>query len=149
MGSTSADRHDVWRALVAAHGAVTEQLASELSRAQDLPLSWYDVLAHLAACEHGRARMQELATAVARSKSGLTRLVQRLEVAGLVRREACDEDGRGTFAVLTPAGTARWLAARPIHAEVVARHVTDLLDPGQSRLLVTVLGTIADGSVGS
>ena len=80
--------------------------------ARGLPLSRYDVLLNLAEAPGGRLRMQELSASVLLSKSGLSRLVDRMVAAGLVRRERCEDDRRGWFAVLTDQGRSA-LAAPP------------------------------------
>src|SRR5262245_49789131 len=96
----------VWRGFLQAHALLVRQLDAELVAAHGLPLTWYDVLGVLDEAG-GRLRMSELARAVLLSGSGATRLVDRMERAGLIVREPCEEDGRGFFAVLTEAGAAR------------------------------------------
>ena len=93
-----------WRAFLSAHAKVIRLLEEEMGREQGLPLSWFDVLAHLEGATEGRLRMQELAGSLVISRSGLTRLFDRIAGAGLVAREACAEDRRGTYAVITPQG---------------------------------------------
>lgn len=116
-----------WEAFLYAHAAVIEKLNAELEAERQMPLTWYDVLIQLQGAG-GRARMQELARSILFSKSGLTRLVDRMERAGLVRREACADDGRGTFAVITAAGSRALAKARSVHhrgiEEHFARHLT-------------------------
>ena len=93
-----------WRALLETHAAVTELLARELSAERGLPLKAYDVLLNLAEAPEGRLRMQELSASVLLSKSGLSRVVDRMEESGLVRRERSEDDRRGWFTVLTEHG---------------------------------------------
>src|SRR5438045_3780930 len=102
-----------WRLFLEAHAALVEVLAAELERERGLPLTWYDVLVQLAEAPDGRLRMQDLARSVLISKSGLTRLVDRMERAGMVERQPCPSDLRGTFAVLTDAGRAALRGAAP------------------------------------
>ena len=97
----------VWREFLEAHAIVVGALEAELDAERDLPLAWYDVLVSLAEAPERRLRMQDLAGRVLFSRSGLTRLLDRMVSAGLVRRERCDDDRRGTFAVLTAAGSRR------------------------------------------
>ncbi len=122
------ERLAAWRAFLRAHVVVIDALGRELEAARGLPLTWYDVLVNLHAAG-GRQRMHELARSVLLSKSGITRLVDRMEDAGLLTRETCPEDRRGMLAALTPAGRAALRAASPVHLrglqEHFGRHLTD------------------------
>jgi DNA-binding MarR family transcriptional regulator len=124
----SPERLDAWRVFLRAHAAVVAALGAELESERDLPLPWYDVLVSLSDCG-GRLRMQELAERVLFSRSGLTRLVDRMAAAGLVTRERCEDDRRGTFAVLTDAGARRLREAAGVHLRGIhdhfASHLTD------------------------
>ncbi len=117
-----------WRAFLHAHLVLTDVLERELAAATGLPLTWYDVLVNLHAAG-GRLRMQELANRVVLSKSGLTRLVDRMVTAGLVCREPAAGDRRGLLAVMTEEGDRALHEAAPVHlrglAETFGRHVTD------------------------
>ena len=110
-----------WRGMLRAHAALTRELDAELVREHDLPLSSYEVLLFLNDSEDGRMRMSELADSVLLSRSGLTRLVDRLERQGLLRRERCESDARGLFAEITPAGRRTFAAARKTHLDGVRR----------------------------
>src|SRR5829696_4270774 len=120
-----ADLSDVelraWRGLVRAHDALVKRLDAELEAAHGLSLSSYRVLLALAEAPDGKMRMCELADAVALSRSGLTRLVDRLERDGLIARACCHVDARGAYAVLTDAGRRRLEEARPTHLASVRR----------------------------
>lgn len=122
-------RLGAWRAFLQAHAAVTEVLERELADLRSLPLTWYDVLLQLSEAPAGRLRMQELARSVLLSKSGLTRVVDRMAKEGLVRREAAADDARGAFACLTPTGRSALRRAAPIHLRGIeanfGRHLTD------------------------
>jgi DNA-binding MarR family transcriptional regulator len=120
-----------WKGFLRAHREVVAHLDEELQRAHDLPLSSYEVLLYLADSDDGRLRMGELADRLLLSRSGLTRLVDRLERRGLVARERCKEDARGLFARITPAGRELFDAARPVHLEGVRRHFLSKLDDGE------------------
>ncbi len=104
-----------WRGLLRVHTALVKELDAELDAAHDLPLSSYDVLIYLRSAPGKRLRMAELADSVLLSRSGVTRLVDRLEREGLIVRETCESDGRGSFAVLTDAGDELLARARPTH----------------------------------
>jgi DNA-binding MarR family transcriptional regulator len=117
-----------WRAFLRAHAGLTRRLEEDLMREQQLPLAMYDVLVQLLEAG-GRLRMTELAGAVLISRSGLTRLVDRMVTAGYVRREPSPGDARGVFAVLTDAGFERLKAASPTHLGGIGAYVVDRLDP--------------------
>jgi DNA-binding MarR family transcriptional regulator len=104
-----------WRGMLRAHAALTKALDAELDAAHGLPLTSYEVLMYLADSDGGRMRMRDLAASVILSRSGLTRLVDRLEREGLIKRETCASDARGAYAVLTPAGARKLAAARSTH----------------------------------
>jgi DNA-binding MarR family transcriptional regulator len=104
-----------WRGLLRVHAALVRELDAELDEAHDLPLSSYDVLIYLQAAPDKRLRMAELADSVLLSRSGVTRLVDRLEREGLIVRDNCASDGRGLYAVLTGEGEAMLAKARPTH----------------------------------
>jgi DNA-binding MarR family transcriptional regulator len=133
-----------WRAFLEAHARVSEVLGRELREREDLPLTWYDVLVQLSEAEGHRLRMQELADAVLLSKSGLTRLVDRMESEGLVRRRPCDDDRRGTLAELTETGYQRLADTAPTHLEGVRAHFVDLLDEEETRVLEAALARVAE-----
>jgi DNA-binding MarR family transcriptional regulator len=129
-----------WRTFLRAHATITRRLEAELVAEHELPLASYDVLVQLSESPVQALRMTELAERVLLSRSGLTRLVDRLERDGLVRRQACPDDARGTLAVLTPAGLERLRAAWPTHLRGVSEHVTSKLSPGE---LVTLQQLLA------
>jgi DNA-binding MarR family transcriptional regulator len=104
-----------WRGFLRVHAALAKQLDAELAAEHDLPLSSYEVLITLQAAPGRRCRMAELADRVLLSRSGTTRLVDRLARDGLLERDICSDDGRGTYAVLTDAGEALLARARPTH----------------------------------
>jgi DNA-binding MarR family transcriptional regulator len=104
-----------WRAFLRAHAAVVRKLEHELLATTGMPLGWYDVLLQLAEAPERRLRMADLADKVLLSRSGLTRLVDRLQAEGLVTREPYPGDARGLYTVLTPAGLAKLRAAAPTH----------------------------------
>jgi DNA-binding MarR family transcriptional regulator len=93
-----------WRGFLRVHSALAKALDAELQSAHGLPLSSYEVLITLRTAPAKKLRMAELADRVLLSRSGMTRLVDRLERDGLLERASCDSDARGSFAVLTPKG---------------------------------------------
>jgi DNA-binding MarR family transcriptional regulator len=108
-----------WRGMLRAHAELTKELDAELAREHNLPLSSYEVLLYLADAPDGRMRMAELADSVLLSRSGLTRLVDRLQREGLLKRERCESDARGYFAEITPKGRRLFDAARRTHLDGV------------------------------
>ncbi len=140
-----------WRSLLEAHAAVTDLLERELEKERGLALSKFEVLLKLANAPGGRMRMLELAESVLLSKSGLSRLVDRMEEAGLVRRERCPSDRRGAFAVLTDEGGRVLRHAAPVHLRGIQEHFARHLDGDEVRVLAGLLEKVnaaarADGS---
>jgi len=124
-------RHDprlaAWSAFLRAHARVIRDLERELQVEQRMALTDYDVLVQLANAEDRRLRMSELAERLLLSRSGATRLVDRLVAQGLVERVMCDVDRRGLWASLTEAGYDRLRQASPTHLRGVAEHFLDRL----------------------
>jgi DNA-binding MarR family transcriptional regulator len=135
----SDDRYHAWSLFLRAHAVLVEALDAELQRKRGLPLSWFDVLTALAQAPRGRMRMNELGEAVLLSKSGVTRLVDRMESAGLLTRCACPTDRRVVYAALTPAGRAALRGAARIAARGVEDHFSRHLTRGEQRALVSAL----------
>jgi DNA-binding MarR family transcriptional regulator len=139
---------DAWRNFLRVHATLTRELDEQLRSSHGLPLTSYDVLVNLEDAPDRQMRMSELADAVLLSRSGLTRLVERLEREGLLARADCPGDARGSFAVLTDAGLAKLQQARKTHLagvrerflsafsgdelEQIAEHWRRLLDAPES-----------------
>jgi DNA-binding MarR family transcriptional regulator len=135
-----------WRGFLRAHAGLTKALDAELTEAHDLPLSSYEVLLFLAEAPDGRMRMSELAESVLLSRSGLTRLIDRLEQGKLIRRERCDTDARGWFAVITEAGRDAFAEARRTHLDGVRRRFLDCLSPEEQRLLARLFERLLESA---
>jgi len=129
----------VWRLFLTAHARVLRSLEAELLADQKLTLVSYDVLVQLAEAPQRRLRMAELADRVLLSRSGVTRLVDRLERAGLVARQRVAADGRGVIAELTAEGLERLRTASGTHLAGIARHFVARFDAGQLAELGTLL----------
>src|ERR1700676_3833535 len=108
-----------WRGLLKAYGSLAKRLDAELERMHRLPMTSYEVLHHLQENSRGRMRMCDLAEQAQLSRSGLTRLVDRLDREGLLERCSCEHAARGAYACLTPAGLERLEEARITHFGVV------------------------------
>ncbi len=118
-----------WRGMLRAHAALAKALDAQLEAEHGLQLSSYEVLMYLADAEDERMRMCDLASSILLSRSGLTRLVDRLQREGLLERVACSDDARGAFAKLTPAGREKLRAARATHLDGVREMFLNLFTP--------------------
>jgi len=132
-----------------AHATVMRRLEAELGTEQDLALTDYDVLYQLAVAMEHRLRMSELADALLLSRSGATRLVDRLVNDGFVERVTCDTDRRGQWASLTDAGLARLREATPTHLRGVGEHFLDRISADDLAALERMLEPIADQDRGA
>lgn len=121
------DELRTWRRYLVAHARITRALEAELLAAENLSLASYDVLVQLSESPDGTLRMTELADAVLLSRSGVTRLVERLEQGGLVQRRPAAEDGRGVQAVITADGQERLRVAACTHLAGVTEHFVEPL----------------------
>jgi DNA-binding MarR family transcriptional regulator len=136
-----------WRGFLRVHSAITKQLDGELVAEHGLTLSAYEVLLHLADSPGGCARMSDIAASVLLSRSGLTRLVDRLEHAGLVRREGVEGDARGSNAVITRAGADAFRRARRTHLAGVREQFLKPLSSADRRALARLWERILPGAV--
>jgi|SRR5947207_4389151 len=134
-----------WNSFLRAHARVTRELEQELEAEQDLSLADYDLLYQLTVADGQRLRMSELAERLALSRSGATRLVDRLEAAGLVDRQTCATDRRGYWAKVTDAGVGRLQAATPTHLRAVCEHFLDRIPAAELDQLRRTLERIVGG----
>jgi DNA-binding MarR family transcriptional regulator len=142
------ERLAVWRSFIRAHAAVVSRIERDLHERGLTPLTWYDVLIELVYAPDHRLRLGELAEAVSLSRSGLTRLVDRLEQAGLLRREQHPTDRRGAYAVLTPAGWEAVARTRPLYLRDVASYFAAHLSDEESVVLGQALERIRAANSG-
>lgn len=136
------DEMRAWRSLLAANSRLLATLDAELQADCDLPLADYEVLVFVSEAPEDRMRMADLADLLNLSPSGLTRRVDRLVRAGLVCREQCPSDKRGSFAVLTEAGRKRLVEAAPRHVRHVRQHFIDRFDRDGLAALADALDVI-------
>ncbi|MCA1667861.1 MAG: MarR family transcriptional regulator [Thermomicrobia bacterium] len=141
-----ASRLAAWRTFITAHAALIGRIERDMAAAGVIPLTWYDVLIELYEAPERRLRLHELADAVVLSRSGLSRLIDRLEGAGLLRREAAATDRRGAYAVLTDAGIAAMAAAWPIYARGITTYFAHHLTDTEAALLTDALGRTLAGA---
>ncbi len=132
-----------WRSFLAGHARVAAALDRELQEERGLSLSSYEVLVHLSEAPDGRLRMNELAAKASLSRSGLTRLVDRLQADGLVDRVGCPQDRRGSYAELTPAGVRALESAWTVHVRGVREHFLDRIPAGDLAALGAALDRVA------
>jgi DNA-binding MarR family transcriptional regulator len=116
-----------WRGMLQVHAQVTRALDAQMRGEHGMSVSSYEVLMFLGDAEDRRMRMSDIADRVLLSRSGLTRLVDRLADLGYVTRCASEDDGRGLYAELTDAGAEKLEAARRTHREGVRRYFLDHL----------------------
>jgi DNA-binding MarR family transcriptional regulator len=132
----------VWLAFLRAHAAVTRQLEAELYAERGLSLSDYDALLQLAVADERRLRMNDLANRVLLSRSGISRLVDRLVARGYVRRGFCATDARGWWAELTPDGLNSLREAAPVHLRGVESHFLAALSDADREALAGAMESI-------
>ncbi|HEX5826470.1 MAG TPA: MarR family winged helix-turn-helix transcriptional regulator, partial [Candidatus Limnocylindrales bacterium] len=139
-------RLDAWRSFIHAHARLTRTLDEELQAQHDLSLAEYDALLQLVNAPDRRLRMSVLAERVLLSRSGITRLVDRLVAAGFVERTTCATDARGAEAALTTAGVDKLRNASRDHLAAVGRLFLEVLEPDEraamQRGLDRVLATL-------
>jgi DNA-binding MarR family transcriptional regulator len=135
----------IWRAFLNTHALLIQRIEKDLKAHGLPPLAWYDVLWPLQRAQGRRLRMNELAQQVVLSRTGLVRLVDRIEGAGLLRREPVPEDGRGSYAVITREGAATLRKMWPVYRSHIQR---DFLDPlgGEAGHLRVALERIIEAS---
>ena len=129
---------------------VQARMVAELDRQTEgagvLPPTWLDLLLKLSHAPGKRLRMSDLAEWTVLSRGGVTRLVTRIEADGLLRREPCEDDARGAYAVLTPAGADALRKAEPVYRKVLAEKFAAHLSKAQADATTVALQAILDGN---
>ena len=136
-----------WAAFLRAHSVLIGRLEGELAQEEALPLTWFDVLIQLHKAG-GSLRMGQLADRLVLSRSGITRLIDRMAAEGLVKRRACPTDRRVSFAVLTDKGAERLDAATPVHARGIREHFARHLTRQEAAQLAVLLDKVLRGARG-
>lgn len=139
-------RMRAWRAFLYAHAAVMRELEAQLVAEREMTLAEYDALVQLAGAPGARLRMSDLASRVLLSRSGVTRLVDRLETQGLVRRESCGSDARGSFAALTSAGVRCLREAMPVHLRGIGQVFMDVIGDDDAAVVERAMTAVAEAS---
>ena len=137
-----ADEQRTWRAFLTVQRLLFDRLERQLQHDSGLPHAYYEILVRLSEAPDRTLRMSQLADSSLSSRSRLSHAVARLEAAGWVRRRACAEDRRGSFAELTDAGLAKLEEAAPGHVETVRADLLDALTPAQQRALREISETL-------
>lgn len=143
MKQLSEAHKGAWRMLLTARARLVEKMENELTNAGVVSFDWYDILLWLEEAG-GRLKMGELADRVLVSRSGLTRMVDRLEAAGYLRREHCAEDRRAVYAVMTDAGLEAREAAWRIYEPAIVEHFARFLSEREATEVRDVLARTMD-----
>lgn len=137
-------RLEAWRALLQTRAECLRRIEDDLDRDDHVPLEQYDVLLELRHAPRGRLRLSDLAERVVLTRSGVSRLVARMEAADLVRRRRDEEDGRGRWAELAPAGVAALRRTWPAYRRAIRRHFGAHVTPAEARRLAAVLDRVRE-----
>lgn len=134
-----------WRGLLFTQAAVIRALEKDMLEQHDLPITWFDLLGRLARSDGRRLRMHELEEASLFTRSGLTRLADRLEEAGLVRRERSAEDRRGVYLAITDAGMAKIDQVWDDHQHSIQEHFGQYLERDDATAIRDATERVLDG----
>ena len=134
-----------WAALLRVHAALVPALDRLLQTSCDLPLTWYDVLLELNSAPGRRLSMGELGARAVVSRTRVSRVVDQLVAAGLVRREANPDDRRSAYALITEQGRARLRAAAPVYLAGIERHFTGAMSAAEARTVAAALEKVLVG----
>ena len=135
-----------WRALMELHASVVDAIERHLQGGSGVPLAWYEVLLRLSRAPEASMRMQDLAGVLLLSRSGVTRLADRLEAAGLIERRTCATDRRGTLAVLTDSGRETLERCGPIVVAALDEHFARHLTKTDARMLLPIFEHVLEAS---
>ncbi|MGN6791390.1 MAG: MarR family winged helix-turn-helix transcriptional regulator [Streptosporangiaceae bacterium] len=133
-----------WATLLQVHAALVPSFDELLTRTTGLPLSWYDVLLELVAAPERRLLMGELSQRVVLSRTRVSRIVDELVAAGLVRKESNPQDGRSSYAVMTKEGLARFRAAAPVYVAGIEREFAGSLTDADLTAVAAALSKVLD-----
>ncbi len=142
MSSPGREALVAWRTFFECALALPDILDAELQAAGGVSFRWYDVLVHLEEAGGGGVPMNEIASRILASKSGLTRVIDRMEDAGLVRRERPPDDRRVVLVHMTPEGRAALARSREVHRDGIRRHFTDQLSAAELERLGRMLDKV-------
>ncbi len=135
----------VWRRWMQANALISLEIARAMARDSDISIQDFEVLVHLTDVPEGRVRMSELASTLTWERSRVSHHIRRMEVRALVARALCEEDGRGAYVEITPAGRAAIEAAAPPHVRAVRALFFDRLTADEVASLDTITTKLLDG----
>ena len=138
------EEQESWRAWIEASLLLTDRLSRDMQTQHGLTFADYEILVWLSEAPDRRLRMSELARRALSSRSRLSHQIDRMERAGLVTREVCAEDRRGSFAVLTDVGWQTIVDAAPDHVDSVRANLVDILTPEEFAALGAACRKVAD-----
>jgi DNA-binding MarR family transcriptional regulator len=139
------DEQRSWRAWLSASLLLNDRLSRELQAQHGITIADYEILVRLSeAGADRRLRMSELAESTLSSRSRLSHQIDRMEKAGLVERQSCDDDRRGSFAALTEQGWQTLVEVAPDHVDSVRAHLVDQLTPAEFTALGNACRKVAD-----
>lgn len=136
-------RQVAWAGLLRASAQLIARMDAELTSRGLLSMTWYDVLFQLKRAKENRLRLSELAEQVILSRSGLSRLVDRVEAAGFLKREIAVEDRRGAYAVLLPAGDDALRQTWNVYEGLILQHFGSQLTDDEARTLHTIFARLS------
>jgi DNA-binding MarR family transcriptional regulator len=137
---------NAWRAVLNAHASVVAAVEEALTAAGLPPLAWYDGLWAVRRAPGREARMADLADGLTLSRGGATKLVDRLEYAGLLRRRRADDDGRGFYAVLTGEGEEMLRRMWAVYSRVLRETLVESLGEQQARTIASGLSRVDEAA---
>jgi len=128
--------------LLETNARLAKDLSAALDEACAMPLAWFEVLLRLRQTDEGRLKMNEIADAIVHSTGGTTRLIDRLEEAGLVERQHCPTDRRAIHVAITPTGNEKFEEAMAVHLEYLDGHIASRLDTSEREQLAVLLNKL-------
>jgi DNA-binding MarR family transcriptional regulator len=133
-----------WRGVLNSHTSVVADVEAALAAAGLPPLAWYDVLWAIRRAPARRMRMAELAAHLTISRGGLTKIADRLEAAGLIRREPAADDGRGLYAALTADGNTMLRRMWPVYSRALRDTFVATISSEEAAVIADALGRVTD-----
>jgi DNA-binding MarR family transcriptional regulator len=144
MNQPTSEIQSVWARLVRLHHRAMTRIEADLKKAGLPPLGWYDALLELERVGDCGLRPFELEQQLLLPQYGLSRLLQRLEVAGYVIRWRCEEDGRGQVVSITDRGREVRKSMWPVYAAALQGIFGEKLDHQQAEQLAGLLGRLIE-----
>jgi DNA-binding MarR family transcriptional regulator len=136
---SSDEKVELFALLLETNARLSRSLAAKLEQSCDLPLAWFEVLLQLRKSPDGRLKMNRIADAIVHSTGGTTRLIDRMEEAGLVERHLCPNDRRAIHVAITTLGNAKLDAALSVHLDYLNEHLATRLCDTERATLTTLL----------